>query len=133
MTVSQVYSSTIAGCLLALGIKFAGTHDKPIKVLLLQELDDLSRVKITLNELANDPESKNCVDQYTYFTNLLNGLIAVSLVMAGSFDHDCIVVCKKIRKKLEMMQVWHFGFHQALSIALGFLHLGSGAYSFKKD
>lgn len=101
MTVSQVYTSTLAGSLLALGVKYAGTHDENIKNLILKELDDLSRLKITQNELANDPETKNSVDQYTYFTNLLNSLMGVCLVMAGSFDHESILVCKKIRKKLE--------------------------------
>lgn len=47
MTVSQVYTSTLAGSLLALGVKYAGTHDENIKNLILKELDDLSRLKIT--------------------------------------------------------------------------------------
>lgn len=90
MSVAQIYTSVITGCLLALGIKFAGTHDLSIKKLILDELDNLLKLKISPNELANDPENKNNLEQYTYFTNIVNSIIAVALVMAGSFDHDVL-------------------------------------------
>ena len=52
--------------------------------------------------------------------------------MAGSFDNECLRVAKFLRKKMEAMHVWHFGFHQAVSMAIGLVHLGKGRFSFKK-
>ena len=38
MSVSMIYTGVITGSLLALGLKFAGTHHKDIKNLIINEL-----------------------------------------------------------------------------------------------
>lgn len=34
---------------------------------------------------------------------------------------------------MEHSSIWHFGFHQALKMALGVLFMGKGGFSFKKN
>lgn len=86
MSVAMIYTGVVVGCLLAIGVKYAGTHDQQLKQLMLQELEILMKVKISKCEFANDPENKNSVEQYTYLTNIVNVLVGLGLLMAGSFD-----------------------------------------------
>lgn len=34
---------------------------------------------------------------------------------------------------MEHASIWHFGFHQAVKMAIGMLFLGKGGFSFKKN
>lgn len=50
------------------------------------------------------------------------------MIMAGSCDNECMQILRVLRKRFELDM--HYGFNQAISQAIGFLYLGSGAYTF---
>ncbi|CAD8214154.1 unnamed protein product [Paramecium pentaurelia] len=133
MSVSMIYTGMISGALLAMGIKYAGTHDQQIKQLMIKQIEFLVKLRISQNEFANDPDNKCAIDQYTYYTNIVNALQGLSLLMAGSFDQEVLTIAKSLIQKMENSQIWHFGFHQGIKMAIGFVFMGKGGYSFKKS
>jgi anaphase-promoting complex subunit 1 len=62
MSVSMIFTGIISGCLLALGVKFAGTQDEDLKKMMLEELDAMMKLRVTQCEFSNDPENKNSVE-----------------------------------------------------------------------
>lgn len=46
MSVSMIYTGVITGSLLALGLKFAGTHHHDVKNMIIEELHKMFRLKI---------------------------------------------------------------------------------------
>lgn len=53
---------------------------------------------------------------------------SISMVMAGTGDTECFVTLRRIRKILEIDM--KYGFTMAIHMAIGFLFLGSGKYTF---
>jgi hypothetical protein len=56
--------------------------------------------------------------------------LALSCVMAGSGDVDCLRILRELRWKVEEVL---YGTHLALNMAIGMLFLGGGKYSLKRD
>ena len=54
--------------------------------------------------------------------------LAMSIVMAGTGNQDCFKTIRILRKRLETNEN-NYGHQMAISMALGFLFLGSGAYT----
>lgn len=54
----------------------------------------------------------------------------MSLVMAGTGDVQCFKTIRIIRKRLEAEM--HYGHNMAINMALGFLFLGSGAFTLSR-
>lgn len=52
--------------------------------------------------------------------------LALSLVMAGTGDEHCFRTLRVIRKRLENSE---YGHNLAINMAMGFLFLGSGAFT----
>lgn len=76
-------------------------------------------------------ETKNQVDKSTVETCLCVLAYALGLVMAGTCDTDCFRVLRILRKRLEGEM--HYGYNMAVNMAIGFLFLGSGAYTFSRS
>lgn len=74
--------------------------------------------------------NKNCIDQYELFTLLSTSILALSILMAGTCDIECLKIIRVIRKKFQDSKVFHYGFSLALNMAIGFLFLGYGNYTF---
>lgn len=51
--------------------------------------------------------------------------------MAGTGDEECFRMLRVLRKRFESDM--HYGFNMALNMALGFLFLGSGGYTFSQS
>lgn len=56
--------------------------------------------------------------------------LALSCVMAGSGDVDCLRILRELRWKVDDVI---YGTHLALNMAIGLLFLGGGKYSLKRD
>jgi anaphase-promoting complex subunit 1 len=54
--------------------------------------------------------------------------LALSIVMAGTGDQNCFKTLRIVRKRLDSNEN-NFGHQMAINMALGFLFLGSGAYT----
>lgn len=57
--------------------------------------------------------------------------LAMSLIMGGTGDAECFRTLRVIRKRLESEM--HYGHNMAINMALGFLFLGSGAFTLGRN
>lgn len=96
----------------------------------IEQLKGLRTIKC---EFANDPLNKNCIDQYELFSLLSTSILSLSLIMAGTCDIECLKLIRVIRKKFQDSKVFHYGFSMALNMALGFIFLGYGNYTFNRE
>lgn len=74
--------------------------------------------------------NKNCIDQYELSTLLSCTILSLAIVMAGSCDIESLKIIRIIRKKFQDSKVFHYGFSMAVNMAIGFLFLGYGNYTF---
>lgn len=60
-------------------------------------------------------------------------MISASIVMAGTADIDCLKKARIIRKHLQFKDIESYGFNMAIHMAIGFLSLGKGGYTFGRE
>lgn len=53
--------------------------------------------------------------------------------MAGTCDIGCLNIVKMLRKKFQDAKVFHYGFGMAINMAIGFIFLGYGNYTFNRE
>jgi anaphase-promoting complex subunit 1 len=75
--------------------------------------------------------TKNQVDKNTVDTCLCVCAFAMSIIMAGTGDVECFRILRVLRKRFE--HDMHYGFNMAIHMSLGFLFLGSGAFTFSRN
>lgn len=100
-TITVIFASIMTGAVVAMGMKYAGTGDKKAVATIQWHIERLRGMKILKCELANDPNNKNSIDQYTLFTLLCVSLLSLSLVMAGTCDVECLKIARIIRKRIQ--------------------------------
>jgi anaphase-promoting complex subunit 1 len=125
-TVTLVYVNIIGGCIMAMGLKYAGTGNLKCVETIMREIEKFRAMKVAKTDLANDPANKNAIDQYNLFGLLSVCMISLGLIMAGSCDIQCLKIGRIIRKKFQDAGNMHYGFNLALNMAIGFLFLGFG-------
>lgn len=131
--VTLIYYNIIAGCLLAMSMKYAGSGDIKAKTLILDEIKKLRRIKTIKTDFSSDRATKNRLELYNLFHLFSVHCLALSIVMAGTLDADCLKIIRVIRKKLQFQFHSHYGFNMAIHMSIGFLGLGSGGYTFGKS
>lgn len=55
------------------------------------------------------------------------------MVMAGTCDTDSLRLVRVVRKKFQDSKVFHYGFSLAVNMAIGFIFLGFGNYTFNRE
>ncbi|EFC50559.1 predicted protein [Naegleria gruberi] len=131
---SKIYAYSVSGCCMAIGLKYAGSHDTKAYNLLLGLLQQVikSKLKIFLNnEQMQIPYSVN-LDKYTTDRATTVILLSICCVMAGSGNIEVIRIIKSLRQKYvasPATQQGGYGIHMALSMSLGLLFLGGGRCS----
>lgn len=75
--------------------------------------------------------TKNQVDKNTVETCLCVSAFAMSIIMAGTGDVECFRTLRVLRKRFETDM--HYGYNMAINMSLGFLFLGSGAFTFSRN
>lgn len=75
--------------------------------------------------------TKNSVDKNTVETCLCVSAFAMSMIMAGTGDIECFRTLRVLRKRFE--HDMHYGYNMAINMSLGFLFLGSGAFTFSRS
>lgn len=125
--------SVITGAIIALSLRFAGTGSQAVVRIIRDHIEHLKSVKITKCEFANDPLNKNSIDQYELFSLLSSSILALAVVMAGSCDIESLKLVRVIRKKFQDAKVFHYGFSMAINMAIGFIFLGYGNYTFNRE
>mgnify|MGYP001024055882 CR=1 FL=1 len=53
--------------------------------------------------------------------------------MAGTCDTDSLRLVRVVRKKFQDSKVFHYGFSLAVNMAIGFIFLGFGNYTFNRE
>lgn len=123
----------VSGMALAIGLKFAGSRNESAKSTMLKILHNF--VVSThwpgvhcAAQSASRPSPSMSIDRNTIETCRCAVLLAVSLVMAGSGDIDCMRYARILREKAD--ESTPYGTNLAVNMALGFLFLGGGRKTF---
>lgn len=58
-------------------------------------------MKVTKCDLVNDPANKNTLDAYNLNTLLCTCILALSIVMAGTCDVECLKMVRILRKRFQ--------------------------------
>jgi anaphase-promoting complex subunit 1 len=140
-TIALCYVNIIAGAILSLGFKYAGTGNKEVFTLIADLISFYRKLKIVQpNKESVGTQhtnfTKNQIDKNTVETCLCVSALSLSIVMAGTGDTDCFRILRVLRKRFEMgygNDGMHYGFNMAIHMSLGFLFLGSGAYTFSRN
>jgi len=114
-------------------LRYAGTGDQQAIDTIYEEITKFRKIKQAKCDLANDPANKSALDQYNQFSILCVSALSCSLILAGTGDVKLLKLIRVLRKKLQDSGLAHYGFNMALNMALGFLFLGNGNYSFRRD
>ena len=109
--------NALAGACAALGLRFAGSCCEPACELLMAQAKQLhaQRQATGAGAKAAQPTLETCVGTTA---------IALGMVMAGSGNLECLRLFRVLRRRVDSEV--SYGFHVAISMALGFLFLGGG-------
>lgn len=131
--ITLIYYNVIAGAVLALAMKYAGSGDLKAKALIIEEIKKLRKVKTIKSDFCSDKATKNRLELYNLFALLAVHCLALGIVMAGTLDADCLKVIRVVRKRLQVQYHAHFGFSMAVHMAVGFIGLGAGGHTFGRS
>ncbi|KAG5472417.1 hypothetical protein LSCM1_03816 [Leishmania martiniquensis] len=109
----------IAGHVMALGLRFAGTMDRTASDLIIAELQGF-----IASQIGSTKTTIPAVQRATgaYETCLLACANALSLVMAGTGDLRALALFQQLHRRTNVQ----YGSHMAISMSIGLLFLGSG-------
>ena len=105
-------------------MKYAGTGDLKALALVKENIERLVSMKVIKFEMANDPMNKNSIDQYSLFTLLSTSVLAMSIIVAGTCDQECLRIVKGLKRRIQETHNFHYGFNMAINMAIGFICLG---------
>ena len=128
--ITLIYYNIIAGCSLSIAMKYAGSGDAKAKSLIIDEIKKLRKIKVAKTDFCSDRANKGRLELYNLFNLFCIHCLSLSIVMAGTMDAECLKLMRVIRKKLQFQYHSHYGFNMAVHMAIGFLGLGSGGYTF---
>ena len=139
-TVSLCYLNILAGATFSVGFKFAGTGNTQAKNLILSQIEFFrKKIKtVPATQPCGGPiltnttaDTKNQIDKNTVENCLCVLGFALGMVMAGTCDVESFRNLRVLRKRIEGEM--HYGSNMAINMAIGFLFLGSGAYTFSRS
>lgn len=132
-TIANCYLYCLAGALLSLGFRYMGTCEQSIAQLIIAEVLALRKLKVQVLGAGGEcnDANKNNIERQTLVTFLCVGALAASMVMAGTGDVGTFKCLKRVRKLVE--QDGGYGGAMAVHMAIGFLFLGAGQYSFANN
>jgi len=136
-TVALCYVNISAGAVFSIGFKYAGTGNKEVRDLILFYIEMFRKVIKTATSVPGtlqsntEPETKNQVDRATIETGLCVLAFSLSMVMAGTCDIETFRTLRILRKRFEVEM--HYGYNMAINMAIGFVFLGNGAYTFNRS
>ncbi|XP_031572163.1 anaphase-promoting complex subunit 1-like [Actinia tenebrosa] len=118
-TLSQANANIIAGCCLAMGMRFAGSANQQAFDCLMHYIKYFKNLlSSSVVDQAGKPTIETCMDV---------SLLALSLVMAGTGNLDVLRIARQLRKR-HSADV-SYGSHMAIHMAIGLLFLGGGRYT----
>jgi len=88
--IALIYYNSIAGAIMALGLKYSGTGDEKVKLLILKYIALVFKVKTITSNFVSDKSQQGQLDLYNYFNILCVCTLSLSIVMAGTSDVECL-------------------------------------------
>ncbi|KAL4141486.1 hypothetical protein QTP88_004117 [Uroleucon formosanum] len=122
-TINQTYCNIVAGCSMAMGLRFAGSaNEEAFNTLLSYCQMFISLCSKSVAELCGKSTIETCINVT---------LISLSMVMAGTGDLEVLRICRYLRSRVSVSphSVITYGSHLATHMALGLLFLGGGRYT----
>ena len=130
----QARASLIAGACLAIALRFAGTADSQAAETISEHLMNFaSQKRSTLHpaQMASRPTRDMRLDRSTLDTCQAVCAVSLGMVLAGTGDLDALRILRGLRKNSEIETA--YGVHMATHLAIGYLFLGGGKYTFRRD
>ena len=100
--------------------------------MIIDHIKNLTNVDILTNVFCHNEQAKLKLDYYSLFNFLSSMSLALSILMAGSCDTESLKVLKNIKALIKQTSniKGEYGFNMAIHMAIGFIFLGNGAYTF---
>ncbi|KAL3875250.1 hypothetical protein ACJMK2_038174 [Sinanodonta woodiana] len=123
-TMSQAYCNVTAGASMVIGLKFAGTANQ-------MAFDTLMECMKRFLKIIASPPLVEQAGKSTVESCVLNILLAMAMVMAGTGNLEVLRICRMLRSRVGPPYSLHvvYGSHMAISMAIGLLFLGGGRYT----
>jgi hypothetical protein len=137
LAVVQARMYALTGMCLVLGVKHAGCRDPEVKKslikILTQFIEELSwpSSHCAAQSASRPSMSVNICDRITIETCRAALVLTLSVVMSGSGDAECVKLIRCVSERMD--EATHHGVRLAVNMATGFLFLGVGRQSFKRD
>lgn len=123
--VSQAYCNIVAGCCMAMAIKYAGTANPQAYKTIYKHTKMM--IALSNKPALGDQAGRPCIEA------CLNALVtSLAVIMAGTGDLGVMRICRYLRSRLTQNHVL-YGSYMAIHMALGMLFLGNCRYSFSSS
>lgn len=117
------WSYSIAGTVLALGLRHAGTMDPRARETILMELKGFLRHEIGSSRVRMTSKQKS---NGSFERCICCCCLAASVVMAGTGDLELFQIFQQLHRRTGSHETLSYGVHMAVTMSIGFLFLGGG-------
>ena len=130
---AQAHVYILAGACISIGLRYAGTASAEAQQSLRHYAFYFLHEKCAAVSTPSLNIKRHSVDQGTLETCLNVAVLSLSLVMAGTGHLETFRLLRFLRRRTDSEGAILFGNHMAISLAIGFLFLGGGGYTFSTN
>ena len=144
--ISTCYFFSLSAGLMSLGFKYCGTNNKDVCKIIIYYIKNILLKATVVNDIIIrenvkfEESNKRAISKKKLDECLCIASYALSLVMSGSGNLDCLKILKIIRKKVSGsgsgegdFKNFYAGFVTAINHAIGMLFLGNGGLIFNRN
>ena len=142
--ISTCYFYSLSAGLMSLGFKYCGTNNNDVCKIIIYYIKNILLKATVVNDIIirenvkYEESNKRAISKKNLDECLCISSYALSLVMSGSGDLDCLKILKVIRKKVSDInnndfKNFYSGFINSVNHAIGMLFLGNGGLIFNRN
>ena len=144
--ISTCYFFSLSAGLMSLGFKYCGTNNNDVCKIIIYYIKNVLLKAVVVNDIIIrenvkfEESNKRAISKRNLDECLCIASYALSLVMSGSGNLDCLKILKIIRKKISGssggeidFKNFYAGFITAINHAIGMLFLGNGGLIFNRN
>ena len=144
--ISTSYFFSLSAGLMSLGFKYCGTNNNDVCKIIIYYIKNILLKATVVNDIIirenakYDENNKRAISKRNLDECLCISAYALSLVMSGSGNLDCLKILKIIRKKVSGggssdtdFKNFYAGFITSINHAIGMLFLGNGGLIFNRN
>lgn len=117
---------TLAGTILALGLRYAGTMDPQARSIILAELQGFLRHEIGSSRIRMTAMQKS---NGAFERCILCCCLAAAMVMAGTGDEELFQIFQQLHQRTGGKETLSYGVYMAVTMSIGLLFLGGGRFT----